>query len=181
MQLSQADILIVPGLGNSGEDHWQSRWEAKLPTARRVEQGDWHRPDMMAWSTRVREEAEKATRPVVLVSHSLGAYAVAFAAARLASTVRGAFLVAPPSERVLAELCGPAIVDALPRAPFPFKTLVIASRDDQYGDYEEIESLARAWGAEISDAGNSGHINTDSGHGPWPEGLMRFGGFMKTL
>ncbi len=68
MQVSQADILIIPGLGNSGPDHWQSRWEAKLPTARRVEQGDWNSPDIAAWSARLREEAEKATRPLVLVA-----------------------------------------------------------------------------------------------------------------
>jgi predicted alpha/beta hydrolase family esterase len=181
MQLSQADILIIPGLGNSGEDHWQSRWQAKLPTARRVEQDDWHRLDIAAWATRLREEADKATRPLVLVSHSFGGYVVAFAAAELAGKVRGAFIVTPPAERVIAAMGGTAIVDALPRAPFPFKTLVIASRDDHYGDYEEVESLAKAWGAELTDAGNSGHINAESGHGPWPEGLMRFGGFMKSL
>jgi predicted alpha/beta hydrolase family esterase len=181
MQVSQADILIIPGLGNSGPDHWQSRWEAKLPTARRVEQDDWNSPDIAAWSARLREEAEKATRPLVLVSHSFGGYAVAFAAAQLASKVRGAFIVAPPSERVIAAMGGAAIVASLPKHPLPFKTLVIASRDDDYGAYEELESLAKAWGAEVSDAGNSGHINAESGHGPWPEGLLRFAGFLKTL
>ena len=33
----------------------------------------------------------------------------------------------------------------------------------------------------LADAGLSGHINAASGHGPWPEGLMRLAGFMKTL
>ena len=31
-------ILIVPGLYNSGPDHWQSHWERELPNAQRVEQ-----------------------------------------------------------------------------------------------------------------------------------------------
>jgi len=181
MLTSEADILIIPGLGNSGPDHWQSRWEAKLPTARRVEQEDWERPDIAAWSARLREEADKATRPIVLVSHSFGGYAVAFAAAQLADKVRGAFIVTPPSERVIAAMGGPDIVAALPKEPLPFKSLVIASRDDHYGAYDEVESLAQAWGADVSDAGNSGHINVESGHGPWPEGLMRFAGFMKGL
>ncbi|MGO7423684.1 alpha/beta hydrolase, partial [Rhizobium ruizarguesonis] len=38
MKASDADILIFPGYTNSGPGHWQSRWEAKLSTARRVEQ-----------------------------------------------------------------------------------------------------------------------------------------------
>jgi uncharacterized protein len=189
MRTSEADILIIPGLGNSGPDHWQSRWEAKLPTARRVEQQDWNSPDIQAWSRRLREEADKATQPLVLVSHSFGGYAVAAAGTALAGRVRGAFIVTPPSLRTVRALTSSlggslgdaTIPDALTKDPLPFKTLVIASRDDQYGDYEELESLAKAWGAELSDAGNSGHINAESGHGPWPEGLMRFAGFLKSL
>lgn len=34
-------ILIVPGLFDSGPDHWQSHWQRALPTAERVEQSDW--------------------------------------------------------------------------------------------------------------------------------------------
>ena len=30
MRTSDCEILIVPGLTNSGPDHWQSRWEGKL-------------------------------------------------------------------------------------------------------------------------------------------------------
>jgi hypothetical protein len=28
---------------------------------------------------------------------------------------------------------------------------------------------------------NAGHINSSSGHGPWPEGLLSFGTFLKPL
>lgn len=181
MQVSEADILIIPGLGNSGADHWQSRWEAKLKTARRVEQGDWTTPDLAGWTIRLREEAVKATRPLVLIAHSFGGHVVAAAAPELGDKVRGAFLVAPPSQRRLAALGGAEILAALPKKPLPFKTLVVASRDDEHGTYEELQSLAALWGAGLSDAGYSGHINAESGHGPWPEGLMRFASFMKDL
>ena len=30
--------------------------------------------------------------------------------------------------------------------------------------------MAKAWGAELVDIGNAGHINTASGYGEWPEG-----------
>jgi uncharacterized protein len=35
--------------------------------------------------------------------------------------------------------------------------------------------------AELIDAGFSGYINSESGHGPWPEGLMHFAAFLKML
>jgi predicted alpha/beta hydrolase family esterase len=44
MKAADADILIVPGVNGSGPDHWQTRWERKLSTARRVEQADWDSP-----------------------------------------------------------------------------------------------------------------------------------------
>jgi predicted alpha/beta hydrolase family esterase len=31
------------------------------------------------------------------------------------------------------------------------------------------------------DAGAAGHINVDSGHGPWPEGSLAFANFMAKL
>jgi hypothetical protein len=182
MRTSDADILVIPGLGGSGPDHWQSRWDAKLPTARRVVQADWDRPELEAWLQRIIEEAERAERPVILVAHSLGALAAAHAAPFLAGKVKGAFLVAPASREVIAgiDAVDPAFA-ALPLEPLRFPSLVIASRNDPFAPYAESEALARALGAELVDAGHSGHINIESGHGPWPEGLMRFAGFLKTL
>ncbi len=182
MRANEADILIIPGLGNSGPDHWQSRWEAKLPTARRIIQKDWERPQLEDWRKRIVAEVAAAEKPVVLVAHSLGAVAVAHAAAELEGKVRGAFLVAPPSPRIIAGLdpIDPNFAD-IPMAPLPFPAVLVASHDDTYAHYAETEELARAWRAEIADAGASGHINAESGHGPWPEGLMRFAGFLKKL
>ncbi|HWG04361.1 MAG TPA: alpha/beta hydrolase, partial [Beijerinckiaceae bacterium] len=53
MRSNEADILIIPGLGNSGPDHWQTRWQARLSTARRVEQDDWDFPQRDAWMERI--------------------------------------------------------------------------------------------------------------------------------
>lgn len=187
MRSSDADILMIPGLGGSGPDHWQSRWEAKLPTVRRVVQADWDNPSLAVWRERIAEEVERATRPVILVAHSLGALTAAHAAPFLASgaphgKIKGVFLVAPPSEivRETYPSIDPAFL-APPELPLPFPTLVIASRDDPYASFTDSEAFAGKLGAELADAGFSGHINIESGHGPWPEGLMRFAGFLKTL
>jgi predicted alpha/beta hydrolase family esterase len=183
MRVAEAEILIVPGLGGSGEDHWQTRWEAKLSTARRVEQDGWDAPALEAWTDRLVAEVAASERPVVLVAHSLGVLTVAHAAGRFpAGKVAAAFLVAPPSDATVREIAAvdPAFAPA-PRAALPFPSLVVASRDDAMAPYEHSEALARDWGATLVDAGSSGHINAESGHGPWPEGLMRFGGLLAKI
>ena len=187
MRASEAEVLLIPGLGGSGPDHWQSRWNANLPTARRVVQADWEKPGLAAWRDRIVEEVAREARPVVLVAHSLGVFAAVHAAPFLAKgecngKVKGAFLVAPPSAKVLAGLdaLDPAFL-TVPGEPLPFPSLMIASRNDPFASFAESEVLARTLGAELIDAGLSGHINSESGHGPWPEGLMRFAGFLKTL
>lgn len=183
MRTADADILIVPGYTNSGEDHWQSRWEAKLPTARRVDLGDWHKPDKRLWVDKLATAVASCTRPVVLVAHSLGVITVIHAAPIFPrGVVRGGFLVSMPDIEEGTDI--PAIDRAfapIPREPLPFPSVLIASRNDPHCSFERAEDFGYAWGSAISDAGEAGHINTDSGHGPWPEGLMRFAGFMKTL
>jgi predicted alpha/beta hydrolase family esterase len=182
MKTSDTDILIVPGWSGSGPDHWQSRWAAKLSTARVVEQEDWHAPSRL-WAERIVAAVRAATRPVVLVGHSCGVSAIAHAAEHFhPGEVTGAFLVAPAAERAKRELPGmtPAFA-AHRRHPLPFRSVLIASSNDPYCTPDEARELAAAWGAEFVDAGESGHLNTDSGHGPWPDGLLRFAGFLRSL
>lgn len=183
MRSSDCDIFIIPGYTNSGDDHWQTRWERQLSTAQRVVQDDWHYPTRDAWISRIRESVAQARHPVILVAHSLGVLAAVHAAHDLPQgLVKGAFLVTPPD---LEQDDSPADIDKAFVAPLdkqlPFPSVLVASRDDSFCSFERAEAMAHAWGATLADAGNVGHINTDSGHGPWPEGLMRFAGFLKAL
>lgn len=181
MKSSDADILIIPGWQGSGPDHWQSRWERRLSTARRVTQADFDRPDRAEWTARLVAEVETCRRPVILVAHSLGVPLVAHAAPLLpVGKVAGAFLVAPPDVEKLDE-AALASFAPVPTAPLPFPSVVIASRTDPYCDYARAEDFAYAWGGVLVDAGEAGHINTESGHGPWPEGSMRLLGFLQSL
>jgi predicted alpha/beta hydrolase family esterase len=182
MKVSEAEILIVPGYTNSGPDHWQTRWEQKLSTARRVEQAEWSKPVREDWIARVVEEVNASTRPVVLVGHSLGVPAIVHAIPELKQRVAGAFLVAPP------DVANPDIrpkhlmtFGPYPRDPLPFPSILIASRNDPFGDYAHAEDMANAWGSLLIDAGESGHLNAESGHGPWPEGTMVFAQFLGRL
>src|SRR5690606_18116691 len=55
MKAKDAEILIIPGYTNSGPDHWQSRWQSRLSTARRVEQKEWSKPVREDWVAKVVE------------------------------------------------------------------------------------------------------------------------------
>ncbi|MGL4323146.1 MAG: RBBP9/YdeN family alpha/beta hydrolase [Beijerinckiaceae bacterium] len=184
MRTSDCDILIIPGYGNSGPDHWQSRWQQKLSTARRVEQPDWHYPDVQDAVMRlVRAVVASGERPVVLVAHSCGCALVAHAAGELSKlNIAGALMVAPTPEKTIAALdaIDPAYA-RVPRHKLPFPALVIASQTDECVPITDAQAYASDWGADFTDAGDAGHINVASGHGPWPEGLMRFAGFLKSL
>ena len=181
MRASEYDILILPGLGGGTPDHWYSRWAAKLSTARRVEQRDFDRPVLAEWEHNIAAAIGAAHRPVILIGHSLGAVAGALLAPHHAR-IAAAMLVTPPSPRVLRTMEGVdhAFANAH-QARIGFPALLVASRDDAYATYEEQTERASALGATLVDAGASGHINPDSGHGPWPEGLMRFAHFLGHL
>lgn len=182
MKARDADILIIPGYTNSGPDHWQSRWEKKLSTARRVEQAEWSKPVRDDWVERVVEAVNEAERPVVLVAHSLGVASAVHAVPYFRSRVAGAFLVAPP-DVANADIRPRHLMTfgPYPRDPLPFPSITIASRNDHFCSFEVAEDAAAAWGSLFLDAGEAGHINAESGYGPWPEGSMSFARFMAKL
>ncbi len=183
MKISEADILIAPGLGNSGPDHWQRRWADRMTNARVVEQTDWDEPVLADWVDRLHQEIMISTRPVVLIGHSLAVAAIVHTAQlRLKDTkVRGAFLVSPP------DFEGPDIPHEakpfgnVPTDPLPFPSIVVASTNDPLVSLERARGFAADWGSDFMPAGDAGHINAASGHGPWPEGLLMFAELMKRL
>jgi predicted alpha/beta hydrolase family esterase len=74
-----------------------------------------------------------------------------------------------------------AFKEKAPQAALQVPGVIVASRSDVLADYSSAEKLARLWGLELADAGDAGHINAESGHGPWPEGLMRLAGLLAKL
>lgn len=158
-------VLIVPGLRNSGPTHWQSWLEAVLPDTRRVEQADWERPCLGDWAARVREEIDAVGEPLWVVAHSFGCLAAVTAGQVRGERIRGALLVAPADP---ARFGKPA---DLPAAKLPFLSLVVASENDPWVSARVAEYWAGQWGSDFVSVGAAGHINVDSGHGPWPEGL----------
>lgn len=182
MKLAECDILILQGLGGATPGHWQLRWAERMANAAIVEQAEWWEPDADDWVSTLDQAARLTTRPVVLVAHSLAVSAVAHAGPRLPNNVRGAFLVAPTDVEL-----SPAAPEAthvfrpIPRDPLPFPSMVVASSNDPYVSLERAVEFANCWGSDFHNAGEAGHINVASGHGPWPEGLLMFTRLMQRL
>tara|TARA_R110002020_G_scaffold21661_6_gene73634 strand:+ start:1327 stop:1878 length:552 start_codon:yes stop_codon:yes gene_type:complete len=183
MKLADTDILILPGLGNSGPGHWQQRWAERMRTSAIVEQADWDEPDPEDWTDTIVKAVELAERPVVLVAHSLACIALVQAAPRLPQgKAKGAFLVSPPDIELNPDAPPEArAFGAVPRDPLPFPSLLVISDTDPFCSLERAADFAGAWGSEFHQAGPAGHINLASGHGPWPEGLLMFTRLMQRL
>jgi predicted alpha/beta hydrolase family esterase len=183
MRTSEIDMLILPGASGTGPDHWQSRWARHFKTARWIEpaRGDTLR---QGWVEQiVAAVMAPGERPAVIVAHGLAVAAVAHAAPRLAGTrLAGAFLVAPVDvDAGASSRTADGGLAPLPAGPLPFPSKMIGSSTDPACTTERCQEIGRAWGSDVSIIANGGHIDVASGHGAWPEGLLTFGLFLRSL
>lgn len=172
-RLATHHYLIVPGWNGSGEDHWQSHWQSRLPDSSRIAVQSWSDPQREDWVAALESAVQRASRPVVLIAHSLGCITVAHWAARQASdrNVVGALLVAPADvERwdVDRRLSGFA---PIPACRLPFPSLVVGSTNDHAARLERIQHFANSWHSACHIIHGAGHINTASGHTRWEDGI----------
>lgn len=166
-------VLIVPGLDNSGPDHWQTHWERDRDDCRRVDLGMWNQPQPAIWADRLGAAIEETSRPVVLVAHSLGCHAVSWWNALrrpVADNVIGALLVAPPEVEDAPIDSRLAPFAPLSRGRLPFPSILVASGNDPYASFGRAKRMARVWGSRLIDAGPLGHINAQSNIRDWPYG-----------
>ena len=176
--LDDVTVLFVPGLRDHVADHWQTLLAAEIPGSVTVEPLTM---DRLSKDARVRalDEALSAIRgDVVIAAHSAGALMVVNWALAPTRRICGALLATPadvenplppgyPSQEDLRE--GGWI--PIPRNQLPFRAIVAASSNDPLAQFEKVAGLARAWGAELYEAGDVGHLNPAAGFGWWDEAL----------
>lgn len=167
-------ILIMPGLNNSGPEHWQSHWERQLRQAHRVQLDCWQKPDYEVWLDAIQAALQKIGEPTIVVAHSLGCHAVvhwlAQAEREQRRLVAGALLVAPPD--LWRPNLDPRLATFWP-IPLLWSTgpiVVVGSDNDPWCDLGTARKLAQRWTANFVNAGPFGHINADSDIGDWPYG-----------
>ncbi len=169
-----APVLILPGIGNSGPDHWQSHWERSVPGCTRLNQAEWDAPRCADWVQVLDAALAAAREPVVLATHSSACALVAHwmiaATDDTRAKVHGALLVGPSDPTGPHYPKGPSGFAPVPLLRFPFPSIVVASTDDIYVSLETARRFADAWGSRFVNIGAAGHINSASNLGAWPAG-----------
>ncbi|MEO8564444.1 MAG: alpha/beta hydrolase [bacterium] len=166
--------FILPGLSNSGPEHWQSYWERMDSQCQRILQDEWEDPRCEDWVATLGRAVASAQSDIVFVAHSsacaLVAHWAAIATSELAARVRGALLVGPSDPEGPNYPDGPSGFAPMPRFALPFPSVVVASEDDAYVSLEQARSYAEAWGSVFVNVGAAGHVNGASNLGAWPMG-----------
>jgi predicted alpha/beta hydrolase family esterase len=163
-------ILTVPGLYNSGADHWQTHWERELPDCMRIGQKEWATPRREDWVANIEAAFGFAKPPVYFAAHSLGCIAIAYWAQTTRQHIGGALMVAPADTEHPDFPKGPRGFQPLPTRRLPFSTIVVASENDPWISFERSQQIAHRWGSRFADIGKAGHIGSADGLGSWPEG-----------
>jgi len=164
-------ILIVPGLGSSGPEHWQSIWQNRFGF-KRVEQQDWKTPVCADWIEKIQNDVQKYNpAEVILVAHSLACGAVAHWANRYKIKIKGALLVAPADPEAVSFPPEPTGFSPIPLNKLPFRSIIVISTTDPFASVGRAELFAESWGSELVNIGDAGHINISSGFGEWDAGL----------
>lgn len=170
--------FIIPGLGNSGLDHWQSYFEKSGDNFKRITQQEWDAPDCADWVNTINSVLSNYDlSTVVLIGHSLGCVTIVHWAAQFSQVIKGALLVAP-SDVETPQYTFPAKgFTPIPTQKIGFKTIVVASDNDIWVSSDRAKYFADCWGSEFINIGKAGHINVASGYGQWAKGLE----ILKTL
>src|SRR3990172_9398424 len=164
-------VLLLPGLHDSGADHWQTLWLAAHPRFRRVEQLDWATPLCADWMANLDAAVAEAGRDALLVAHSAACALVAHWAAAHGRQIRGALLVAPSDVEASTYPEGPVGFAPMPLGRLPFASTVVASTEDPYVSLHRAKLFAKSWDSRFVVIGAAGHINAAAGLGAWPAGL----------
>lgn len=173
--------LIVPGVGGSEAQHWQSWLQQQLPDTQRVEQDQWDQPIIQVWVDRLIEILQTLQQPTQLVAHSFGCLTSVVALAQrpdLFSQISKLVLVAPAnperfSHRGLRQSSEASIANLLPAQALSVPSCLIASRTDPWLDFATAQCWAQRWQSHLIDLGDAGHINVAAGFGAWPD-LMQY-------
>ena len=167
-------FLIIPGLGNSGEGHWQTYWLKKFENSVRIIQDDWESPKLDKWLERLNDTILKSNCPIILVAHSLAVSLVAHWADKYDNyNILGALLVAPAD--VDSPTHTPEVIRnfaPMPTRKLPFSSIVVTSENDPFVDFNRAKYFAAQWGSEFVNIGSSGHINSDSNLEFWEDGQL---------
>jgi len=169
-------ILTVPGFHGSNENHWQTWLEQQFPDSERLTGVNWESPRIYPWAEALEKQLDSMPGQAILVAHSFGCLVSALIASWRPDKVAGVILVAPAAPQRFS-LYGPiyesqknlqTIAGTLPDQRLNTLGVMVASKNDPWMSVLQADQLSRDWGLAFYNAGNAGHINSESGYGQWP-------------
>ena len=163
-------FLILHGWLGNGPEHWQRWLTQRLRDAGETVSypalPDPERPRPGAWLAAVDAELDRLPGPPVVLCHSLACLLWLHHADRAPAPGR-ALLVAPPSATTGIEELEPFF--PAPAGPVLAPgSRVVCSDDDPYCP-EGAASVYGRLGVPVDVVPGGGHLNADTGYGPWPE------------
>lgn len=169
--------VIVPGVGGSEPEHWQSWLQHQLKSCSRVQQQDWNQPVLHEWVQEFVKTVQSIQEPIQIVAHSFGCLTAVAAFAqhpKLNQKIKNLVLVAPANPARFGSL-GFAADRQNNYQPYFYQLQLqvpcqmIISENDPWLGFDEAMQLSKAWKIKPKNLGQVGHINVASGFGPFPE------------
>ena len=171
-------FLILHGYLGSGPEHWQSWLAARLRAAgERVAYPDLpdpETPSLSAWRAALAAQLPTLHGELTVVTHSLGCILwlhhcsePVIAAAR----AHRVLLVAPPSLAGAPPALAPFFPVPLEREPVAAaasETRLVSAPDDPYCPEDAALLYGEPLGLPVDVLPGGGHVNVESGYGPWP-------------
>jgi uncharacterized protein len=171
--MASRSFLILHGLEGSGPGHWQTWLAARLrANSERVaypDLPDADLPSLGAWREVLQGELDALPDgEIVVVCHSLSCLLWLHHVAEGGVQADRVLLVAPPSESAgLPQIAG--------FFPVPLPTLaagarLVGSDNDPYCPEGAATLYGEPLGIPVDVLPGAGHVNPESGYGPWPAG-----------
>jgi uncharacterized protein len=169
--------VIVPGVGGSEYNHWQSWLQRQLMSCSRVQQQDWNLPVLKEWIAQFVKTVAPIQDEIQIVAHSFGCLTTVAALAQhpeLNQKVKKLILVAPANparfgDAGFARNSQNDYADYFHQLKIQVPATMIISENDPWLAFDDAQSLAKSWKLKPVNAGLAGHINVASGYGPFPE------------
>ena len=169
--------VIVPGVGGSEHDHWQSWLQRQLKSCSRVQQQDWNKPVLHEWIEQFVKTVQAIQEPIQIVAHSFGCLTTVAALAQhpeLNQNIKNLVLVAPANparfgDAGFARESQNDYQQYFHQLKLQVPTQMIISENDPWLNFQDALQLAKAWKIRPKNLGQVGHINVASGFGPFPE------------
>ena len=169
--------VIVPGVGGSEAQHWQSWLQQQLMSSSRVQQQHWDRPILNQWVAQFVKTVTAIKSPIQIVAHSFGCLTSVAALAEhpeLKTKVKNLILVAPanPARFGEAGFARHSLMNYqayFHQLSIDVSTTLLISENDPWLGYVDALQLAQAWKLTPINLGQVGHVNVASGFGPFPE------------